>query len=150
MDPEWADPYAGLATAWGTFGFLRMDIAYKNGDYEKWMGFWNIKVESYGHWIPEGKEAVLTAFDERGHIAAIEEMFRMNDKYGKDCYLSEGVKLERYVKLGNHDKALECLEKEYEIRAPNFPYYSAKYTYYEIYKDNPRFVAILKKMDLED
>jgi len=122
------------------------ELAYKNGEYKKWMEFWNIKVE--GHWKTEGREAVLNAFDEGGHIPAIEEMFRMHDKYGKDCYLSEGVKAERYVKLGNLDKAAECLEKDFEIRESMLPYISAKYTFYEILKDEPRYIEILKKMDL--
>jgi len=122
------------------------ELAYKNGEYKKWMEFWNIKVE--GHWKTEGREAVLNAFDAGGHIPAIEEMFRMHDKYGKDCYLSEGLKAERYVKLGNLDKAAECLEKDFEIRESMLPYISAKYTFYEILKDEPRYIEILKKMDL--
>ena len=122
------------------------ELAYKNGEYKKWMEFWNIKVE--GHWKTEGRAAVLNAFDEGGHIPAIEEMFRMHDKYGKDCYLSEGVKAERYVKLGNLDKAVECIEKDYEIREPMLPYISPKYPYYELFKDNTRYIEILKKMNL--
>ena len=130
----------------GNLAETQREVAYKNGDYKKWMGYWNIKVVE--PWNTEGREAVLSVFDERGHIAAIEEMFRMNEKYGNDCYLSEGVKAERYVKLGNLDKAVECFEREYETRAPNLPYISAKYNYYEILKDEPRYIEILKKMEL--
>ena len=80
--------------------------------------------------------------------AAIEEMFRMNEMYGNQCYMSGGVKQERYFKLGNLDKVLECFEKEYELRGNFLPYISPKYTYYELFKDQPRYVEILKKMNL--
>ena len=127
---------------------VQMEHAYKNGAYEKWIGFWIKKVENLGYWNIKGREAVLKSFDERGHIAAIEEMIRMNEIYGKDCYLSEGVKVERYLMLGNMDKAMESLEKGYEKRWFLMPYISPKYHYYEQLKDEPRYVEILKKMDL--
>lgn len=125
----------------------QMENAYKNGEYEKWIELWHEKVLS-GDWNTEGREAVLHVFDERGHIAAIEEMFRMNDIYGDHCYMSVSVKVERYTKLGNHDKAMESLEQEYEDKDTNLPYISTKYNYCDQYKDNPRYIEILKKMNL--
>jgi len=137
------------------FGFSKfnlnevdMESAYKNRAYEKWIEHWNKKVQIFGHWKNEGREAVLKAFYENGHIAAIEEMFRMNDIYGDDCYMSGDVKAERYIKLGNKDKAIECLEKDYEIRGTFMPYISTKFPVYDQYKDNPRYVEILRKMNL--
>lgn len=127
---------------------VKMENAYENGDYEKWVEFWNKKVTGFGGWNTEGREAVLKTFHERGHIAAIEEMFRMNEIYGNDCYLAADVKLERYVKLGNHDKAMESLKNDYEIRENFLPYISTNYPYYELFKDEPRYIEILKKMDL--
>ena len=127
---------------------VQMETAYHNEAYEKWIKLWEGKVSKEGGWNTEGREAVLNVFDEKGHIAAIEEMFRMNAMYGNDCFLSSGVKAERYVKLGNLDKAAECFEKDYEIRDNFLPYISPKYTYYEILKDEPRYIEILKKMEL--
>ena len=125
----------------------KMDDAYKNGAYDKWIELWDEKVKAWP-WKTEGRTAVLNAFHENGHLAAIEEMFRMNEIYGNDCYMSGGVKTERYIKLGNNDKAMECLEKDYEIRESFLPYISPRFTYYEQLKDNPRYVEILKKMNL--
>lgn len=132
----------------GNLHNAKMDDAYKNGEYEKWIESWNKKVGSFGHWNKTGREAVLKSFHENGHIAAIEEMFRMNDKHGNDCYMSADVKAERYIKLGNIDKAMESLEKGYEIRGNFMPYISTKYPYYNQFKDNPRYVEILRKMNL--
>ena len=125
-----------------------MEDAYKKGEYEKWIESWNNKVGNFGHWNKQGREAVLKIFHENGHIAAIEEMFRMNDIHGDDCYMSADVKAERYIKLGNIDKAMEALEKGYEIRGNFMPYISTKYPYYNQFKDNPRYVEILRKMNL--
>ena len=125
----------------------KMDDAYKNGEYEKWIELWDDKVKAWG-WKTEGSTAVLNAFHENGHLAAIEEMFRMNEIYGNDCYMSGGVKMERYIKLGNNDKAMDALEKDYEIRGTGMPYISPRFSYYEQLKDNPRYVEILKKMNL--
>ena len=72
----------------------------------------------------------------------------MNEVYGNHCYMIGSEKVDRYIKLENIDKALECLEKGYEIREGQMPYISPKYPYYEQFKDNPRFVDILKKMNL--
>lgn len=127
---------------------IKMENAYKNGDYEKWIELWNKKVVNFGDWNKEGRKAVLKTFDESGHIAAIEEMFRMNEIYGNDCYLSAAVKMERYIKLGDQGKALESLKRDYEIRENNLPYISTKYPYYVLFKDESKYIEILKKMDL--
>jgi len=140
------DPNFGFGLLW--INDVQMKQAYQSGEYEKWIEFWDNKVSSFGDWNKEGREAVLKTFHEQGHIAAIEEMFRMNDIYGDDCFMGATVKMERYAKLGNHDKVMESLEKEYEKRATSLPYISAKYNYYDQFKDDPRYIEILKKMDL--
>ncbi|MEN8125062.1 MAG: hypothetical protein ABFR32_08010 [Bacteroidota bacterium] len=135
-----------------TFGFAKHNLfdtymkdAYANGDYEKWIEYWEKKVR---RWNEEGKTAVLKAFDEKGHIAAIEEMFKMNEKYGNDCYMSGEIKAERYLKLGEYEKAMDYLEKDYEIRASIMPYITTRTGYYVQLNDNPRFIELLQKMKL--
>jgi len=123
-----------------------MDDAYKNGAYEKWIELWNEKV--FINWNTDGREAVLKAFYENGHLAAIEEMFRMNEIYGNDCYLTTELKVKRNIYLGNNEKAIEVLEKDYEIRGSGMPYISPRFSYHEQLKDNPRYVEILRKMNL--
>lgn len=122
--------------------------AYEDKEYEKWLKLWNEKVTTSGSWTKEGREAVLKAFDEKGHLAAIEEMFKMNSLYPDACYMSGGIKAERYIMLGNIDKAAECFEKDYENRDNFLPYISTRYPYFEVFKGHKIYVETLKKMNL--
>jgi tetratricopeptide (TPR) repeat protein len=118
------------------------------GDYEKWIESWGEKVR--GKWNDEGREAVLSVFQDRGYIGAIEEMFEMNEKFGNEgCFMSEGIKTERYLMLRNYDKVMDHLETRYENNNhdPSLPYISTRSTYDKM-KGNPRYLALLEKMDL--
>ena len=118
------------------------------GDYEKWIESWGEKVR--GNWNDEGREAVLLAFQDRGYMGAIEEMFRMNEKYGNEgCFMSNGIKTERYLMLRNYDIVMDHLEMRYENNNhdPGLPYISTRSTYDKL-KGNPRYLALLKKMNL--
>ena len=125
-----------------------MYAAYENGDYEKWIESWEKKVIGFGHWNDEGTATVIKVFHEKGHIAAIEEMFKMNEKYGNDCWMSGGIKAERYLKLREYDKAMDCLEKDYEMRDMGIAFIATNNGLFDQLKDNPRYIALLKKMNL--
>ena len=125
-----------------------MYAAYENGDYEKWIESWEKKVKGFGHWNDEGTATVIKVFHEKGHIAAIEEMFKMNEKYGNDCWMSGGIKAARYLKLREYDKAMDCLEKDYEMGDMSIAYIATDENLYDQLKDNPRFIELLKKMNL--
>lgn len=140
------DPNFGFAG--GNLNKYYMHEAYNNGEYEKWIKFWDKKVGTFGHWNAEGRTAVLNAFYENGRFAAIEEMFRMNEKHGNNCYMSGGIKAERYSELEKYDKAMNCLEEEYERRDMSITYLATNKRLYEHLKDNPRYISLLKKMNL--
>jgi tetratricopeptide (TPR) repeat protein len=133
---------------WAKGGLLNihLDAAYSNGNYEKWFEIWYNKVE--GIWNEEGREAVLNVFREKGHIAGIEEMFKMNEKYGVDCFMTESLKSQRYIYLKNYDKAIEHLEKAYEMHAISAAYMGIRFTNYDQLKGDPRYIELLKKMKL--
>ncbi|MFC2123477.1 adenylate/guanylate cyclase domain-containing protein [Bacteroidota bacterium] len=122
------------------------DTYYDNGDYEKWIEYWNKKV--HGLWNDEGRAAVLYAFHEKGHIAAIEEMFKMNEKYGNDCFMADEIKAERYLKLNNYEKVLDHYEKLYEISYSSMPYLTTNLYKHDQLKEYPRYIELLKKMNL--
>jgi len=124
----------------------RMKFAYQSGDYEKWFELWGEKVK--GNWSEECRQSVMNAFEERGHIAGIEEMFIMNEKYGNDgALMTGGIKFERYIKLEAYDQAMDFLEQAYEIRDMNMAYLATN-EYFPYLKDNPRYQELLKKMNL--
>jgi tetratricopeptide (TPR) repeat protein len=126
---------------------VHLDIAFMNGDYEKWFEVWDKKVE--GNWNDEGREAVLNAFHKKGHIAGIEEMFKMNEKYGDEgCLMTESLKAQRSIYLKNYDKAMEHLEKAFEMRTLSMTYMETNLWHYDQLKDNPRYIKLLKKMKL--
>jgi tetratricopeptide (TPR) repeat protein len=132
--------------AFGNLLSTQMIVAYSTGDYEKWIELWGEKVK--GHWNHEGRIAVLNAFHEKGHIAGIEEMFKMNEKYGNEgCLLADFIKTERYIKLGEYDKAMDNVEKGVDEREMNMAYIATN-QYYSYLKDNPRYKELLKKMNL--
>ena len=119
-------------------------LHYQNGDWKKWIEAWGNKVK--GHWNEEARETVINVFLEQGHVAGLNEMLKMNEKYGnEECLMSEGVIAERYIYLNDYEKAIDHLEKGYEMRA--IPYVATN-KFYEILKDNPRYIELLKKMNL--
>ena len=125
---------------------VHLEIAFMNGDFEKWFEIWDKKVE--GNWNDEGREAVLNAFHKKGHIAGIEEMFKMNEKYGDEgCLMTENLKAQRSMYLKNYDKAMEHLEKAIEMHAISAAYMGTK-TIFNQFKDHPRYIELLKKMNL--
>ena len=132
----------------GSLFDFHMRAAYRNGDYEKWIEMWDKKVSVSGVWNEEGRAAVVSAFHEKGRIAAIEEMFKMNEKYGNDCFMSGNIKARRYIYLNNYDKAMDCLEEEYEKRDMFMAYIRCDFALHDQLKNNPRYIALLKKMNL--
>ena len=139
------NPNFGFAA--GNLSLTQLDLHYRDGDYERWIELWE-KKRVRGIWNEEGIAAVLNTFHEKGHIAAIEEMFKMNEKYGNDCYMSDHVKAIRYLRLGNLDKVMDHREKLCEMRALNAAYVATNMHYYNQLKDNARYIELLKKMNL--
>ena len=141
INPDFKLALAGLNN-------IAMDSAFANGNFEKWIGLWYSKVNRGGQWTEEGKSAVMKAYKENGHIAAIEEMFRMNELSPDKCFMSVTLKAERYIILGEPDKAMDCLEKGFDDRIMGSTYIAADHHLYEPLKDNPRYIALLKRMNL--
>gem|GEM_PF-658792 len=138
------DPNFGFA--FGNLKTTQLNAHYRNGEYEKWIEAWGEKVK--GNWNEEGRTRVLNVFKEEGHIAAIEEMFKMNKKYGNEgCRMTEGIKAERYLYLKNYNKVMDHLEKQFEMRDLNAAYLTTN-MYYNLLKDNPRYIELLEKMNL--
>jgi len=52
------------------------------------------------------------------------------------------------LEINNYEKALDYFEKAYEIHHPMMPYIGGLVVNYDILKDNPRYIELLKKMNL--
>jgi tetratricopeptide (TPR) repeat protein len=130
------------------FGFAlsNLELTYfASGDYEKWINLWK-KIDC---WNEEVKTAVEKALHKHGHIAAIEEMLRQNEVHGREgCQMGDVYKFIRYKQANNYEKAIDLLEKLYEISWSNMPYLATNEFGYEHLKDNPRYIELLKKMNL--
>ena len=50
--------------------------------------------------------------------------------------------------MKKYDKAMDCLEKAYEKRDMDMTYIATDETIYDHLKDNPRYIELLKKMNL--
>jgi tetratricopeptide (TPR) repeat protein len=130
------------------FRFAHSNIlfpAYEMGDYEKWLQAWMDKVV----WSDGAKASVQAAFDKGGHLEAVREMFRLNEMYFPgDCFMSDGVKAERYMYLGEKEKALDHFEKVIENSPLDGPYLGTNLCFYDQLKDQPRYIALLEKLNL--
>ena len=54
----------------------------------------------------------------------------------------------RYLMLGQNDRALYWFENGLEMHDPNMPYITTGFFNTDPLEDNPRFLAILEKMNL--
>ena len=130
-------------------GRLR-DIYLCLGEYEK--AFETMKNNTANFWDGYGiTESLEKTFREQGWIAFIRELTEYNKgimaEYigGRLPY----VLYEKYLLLGDYDKAVEYLEIAYRSskKWPNWPYISDKDVYDKL-KGDPRYLAILKEMNL--
>lgn len=105
----------------------------------------------------EAIQAGLNIFPEdRMHVDAIEETYMKKGMRGVLNYL---LKLENpetgllgmsrlYMKLGEKDKALDCLEQVFIKKQPGISLINGKVEYDSI-RNNPRFQSLLEKMGLD-
>jgi hypothetical protein len=54
----------------------------------------------------------------------------------------------RYLMVNEHEKALDWLEKGYKVRDQSMPYIATDLYFTRDLSDNPRFIALLEKMNL--
>jgi tetratricopeptide (TPR) repeat protein len=120
------------------------------GDYEKIFEDW--KENNYDRWVMMGGDVELLeeVFYEHGWIAFIHELTKLHEEaVAKGIQVSARFFIQMYLDLGKYDKAMDYLEIIYEEnnRNPQLPYRSAKSTYDKM-NGNPRYIELLKKMNL--
>ncbi len=129
------------------FGFASSNLAaaYWDNRDEKWFNQWKKVV----CWDTEVTAIIEKVYYEDGHVAAIEKLLKLNEEYGDEfCKIGEGISVRKYLQVKNYEKAIDNLEKWYESRQMNITYIATNLNQYEQLKDYPRYIELLKKMNL--
>jgi tetratricopeptide (TPR) repeat protein len=127
------------------FAINSLSGAYRQiGDYEKWFKYF----KKIGWQDDKTVASVDSVFQEQGYIAAVEMTIKIDEEAANERYIDIVIQGYRYLEINNYEKAMDCYEKGYEIRHPNMPYIGGLVIKYDKLKDNPRYIALLKKMNL--
>jgi len=124
------------------FTLLQLAVAYRDiGEYEKWYELWKRKSS-----FDDGDIAEIDrVFQEEGYLAATEIIIKLEEEAASEKQVNIGGHVTRYLELGQYDKAMDWLEKGYEIHHPSMPYITTRW---DQLKDNSRYIALLEKMNL--
>jgi len=127
------------------FAIFSLGVTYRQiGDYEKWFEYF----KKLGWHDEKTVASVDSVFQEQGYLAAVEMTIKIDEEEANERYIDINTQGFRYLEISNYDKAMDCFEKGYEIHHPNMPYIGGAGRNYEQLRDNPRYIELLKKMDL--
>jgi adenylate cyclase len=132
------------------FSFVQKEIAHFNiGDYESSLEMlktiWSI-------YLGDDRDAVLSGIDDvfkqEGYFGALEYILPMLEEQGKAGKMVPTDLVYYFLRTKNIDKALVWLEKGHAIHDPNMPYITTNYAAFHLLNDEPRYIELLKKMNL--
>jgi TolB-like protein len=87
-------------------------------------------------------------YEEQGFTVAYLEIARQMDAYAENGLISPIEPAVRYIYADMPDKAMDWLEKGFELRDPNMPYIATGVYNLDPLFSNPRFIDIVEKMNL--
>ena len=120
------------------------------GDYETAMMTEKLMLQTLlgGQFDEDAWKEIERIFEEKGYNAAYEKIAPIwEDQVNRQLTTPMDLSIV-YTKANQYNKAMEEIVKGYEIRDHTMPWISTKSYFYEPFHDNPRFVAILEKMNL--
>jgi TolB-like protein len=128
--------------AYGNFvrGYLGM------GEYDKWIE----SMKPMNIWDEETLSSLEKTLKEHGYVATKNQMIDIVEKNFKEngpLYYQMAWLAIDYIDIGEFNKAVEIMEIMYENRDPGVTYLTT-WGGYEQMKDNPRYIALLKRMKL--
>jgi TolB-like protein len=122
---------------------MRFD-AFNIGDYEK---AFEADKKFYLPFDEEVISSIDKVFRELGRLAANKEIVAQFEIIAQNSYVSPTVMALRYLQANQQDKAMDFIEKGFEIHEPSMPYIGTRGRFESLWK-NPRFIDVLEKMSL--
>ncbi len=107
-------------------------------------------IEAGLQWLPlgdENKTTIKQIYEEKGFTTAENEIINALEEYSKESYWRPLDLAMRYSWVNNVERTLDWLEKGYEIREQQMSYISG-WKRIESIRNHPRYIALLKKMNL--
>jgi len=101
--------------------------------------------------LPVENEAIINIekiFKKQSIIAAYAEVQNQMELMAQQHFVLPSDMAIRYYLINQYDRALDWIEKGYEIHDPNMPYISSGFTKYEQLHDNPRYIDLVEKLKL--
>ena len=124
-------------------GFLDL-VAYRCKEFEK--AFEALKMTM--PFEDDVKQDMEEIFREQGIEAVYEELNHLMEIKAQKEFVSFFGFAVRYMILNQNDKALDWFETGLQFHNPNMPYITTGFFNTTQLNDNPRFIAILEKMNL--
>jgi TolB-like protein len=87
-------------------------------------------------------------YSESGIVSAYEEIVKHLEKYAENNYIGFTDMAFRYIVANQPDKAMDWIEKGFELHDPLMTYITTPAQYFDSLFGNPRFIAICEKMNL--
>ena len=87
-------------------------------------------------------------YSESGIVKAYEEIMKHLEKYAKNNYIGFSEMAIRYIIANQPDKAMDWIEKGFESHDPIMTYITKSAQIFDPLFGNPRFITIVKKMNL--
>jgi TolB-like protein len=87
-------------------------------------------------------------YSEHGIALAYDEIMKHLEEFAQNNPISPIDKAFRYITANQPDKAMDCIEKGFEIHDPAMTYIATKICNFDPLFKNPRFIAICEKMNL--
>jgi len=124
-------------------------IAWQDGDYDR--AFEAGKIMMKNEFLSSDKKfinEIEKTFEDQGFFAAYEALVKKLEIIAQNDYINPTDLAVRYSFLNNHQKAMDWIEIGFEQHDPNMPYIASGAFPFDSLYTNPRFMAILEKMEL--
>jgi tetratricopeptide (TPR) repeat protein len=130
--------------------FLVGMAAYRLGNYDKVIRTW--KYSHYFLMVGDVYEGIVNIYNESGIVSAHKELMVHYEKYAENNPVSSADVFTMYLLAGPIDKAVDWIEKGFEMHDPQITYIAIDRKRRspieeELYR-NPRFIAICEKAKL--